>query len=99
VADAIELLHKQLGDVNANRPLFYPIILKVLQVEGYTIEHAQTFTTVGTYLLCFHCHVGVVENGTYIDNSYPKGKLPINLAKLEACYRITKGSQNHENNY
>lgn len=95
--DAQALLKKHLGDQQSNKPLFYPIILKVLRGEGYQVERMTGgFRPLGTFLLCFSGHVGVVENGTYIDNQHPEGVRITKFAKMkpvEAVYQVTRPEQ------
>lgn len=90
--NALALLSKELGAQLPNKPLFYPLILKVLKSKGYLVDRVQHFGQLGIYLLCFNGHVAVVENNLYVDNSHPFGKkidAHTRLARLEAIYRIT----------
>ena len=89
---AEELLKAHLGPTLTNKPLYYPILLKVLKFEGYLVDRVQHFDQLGVYLLCFKGHVAVVEHNLYIDNSDPQGRrinAHTRLARLEAVYRIT----------
>lgn len=92
--DAQALLNKHFGEKDYNRGLFYPIILKVLREEGFLVERMTNgIPPLGTYLLCFSGHVGVVEHGTFIDNQHPQG-VRLNkfsqLKKVESVYRVTR---------
>lgn len=71
--DAAELLiQEELGNVPI-RGVFYPIILKILRRHGFSYKETTRTTLQGTYLFCFHGHVGIFKEGKYFDNQYPEG--------------------------
>lgn len=90
VDHAIALIRQEVGE-QPIEAIYYPLILKILQKQGYKfLEVHQTFDTDNNYLICFAGHVGTWIEGRYYDNQFPNGFDETPRRSIQRIFRVWK---------
>lgn len=90
VDHAVALIRQEVGE-QPIEGIFYPLILKILQKQGYKfVEVRQTFDTDNSYLICFAGHVGTWIEGRYYDNQFPNGSDETPRRSIQRIFRVWK---------
>ena len=89
-----EILKEKLG-TSIQKGLFYPLMLQILQEQGYKYHLTTKRTFVksendGNYLIVFKEHFGVAKKGFYYDNSMPRGTEHFPRLRIERVYQVCK---------
>lgn len=88
VDEAVKLLKEDIGDQPITG-VFYPLILKNIQLRGFTYREKR-WNGLGTYLFVFRGHVGVLIDNVYYDNQIPGGTEVLPNRRIEKCFRIER---------
>lgn len=89
VDHAIALIRQEVGE-QPIEGIYYPLILKILQKQGYKTLESRYTKPESSYLLVFPGHVGVWINQRFYDNQISEGSAEAPNRQIKRIFRVWK---------
>lgn len=89
VDHAVALIREEVGE-QPIEGIYYPLILKILQKQGYKTLESRCTKPESSYLLVFPGHVGVWIDQRFYDNQISEGSAEAPNRRVEKIFRVWK---------
>lgn len=89
VDHAVALIWQEVGEQPIEE-IYYPLILKILQKQGYKTLESRYTKPESSYLLVFPGHCGVWIDQRFYDNQIPEGSTKAPNRRVEKIFRVWK---------